>query len=501
MKKSTVLSLTSLAVIAIVLIGMASCNKKFDAPPVYIKPNITANTTIMGLKTQYGSLGASADSLITGDVIITGTVTADDQSGNFFKNIVIQDSTGAISIQLSATNLYTTYNIGRQIWIKCKGLYIGNYNNTLTIGAGPGTTSSGKPTMEGIPSTMVSQYVIQGEMLNNIKPTVVTAAQLTTNPLDPLQNVLVELDNYEFAAADTNRTYADPTLVSTTAGTFYPQTCSGTNKTLELYNSNYAYFAGLPVPKGHGSLIGIYAVYGTYKEIEIRDTSDVQFYSTTRCSGGGGGGGTTPTMTIAQLRALYTGTTITALPAGTVITGVVISDATNKNLGAGNVVIQQGSNGINLYFGSTAPSVNLGDSVTVDLSGAKLQSYKGSLEADPKSSSNLTKVGTGTIVPVTMTIAQLNTALANPLGSAANNEYTLVKILNVSAPTPAGPYYTLGVYPNLNDGTASIELYTNKNAVFGAQTMPTSTMTWTGYANMFNTTSEIMIRNPTLDVQ
>ena len=50
-------------------------------------------------------------------------------------------------------------------------------------------------------------------------------------------------------------------------------------------------------------------------------------------------------MTIAQLRAMYTGSGIKiTTPAS--IAGVVISDATNKNISTGAFVLQQGNAGI-----------------------------------------------------------------------------------------------------------------------------------------------------------
>ncbi len=486
MKKRLIVSLTFFTAAIAVLIGMVSCNKKFDAPPYSVSSNAIANTTIMGLKNQYGTLGANVASLITDTVIISGTVIADDKSGNFFKQIVIQDNTGGIVIQLSATNQYTTYNIGRQVWIKCQGLYIGNYNGSLQIGAGAGLTTAGKPIMEGIPSTLIQNYLIAGTLVDSVKPKVVTASQLTTGLLDSLQNTLIELDNYQFANADTSKTYADPALISTTAGTFYPQTCSGNNTTLELYNSNYAYFAGLPVPKGNGALIGVYTIYGSYEEIEIRDTSDVKFYGT-RCNGSSAG---TPTTTISALRATYTGSNIT-LASGTVITGVVISDATNKNVSSGTAIIQQGNSGISVYFGGTI-NYNIGDSVIFDVSGATLKSYMGSLEVSTAYGSVApTPVATGrTVTPQVLTVQQLKANLAGNLSSSL--EYTLVEIDNATA---SGGTTFGGSGRSITDASGNMTLYTATAATFGSTTLPSTCKNWVGYTNLYNTTPEFQIRN------
>jgi hypothetical protein len=504
MKQRIVFSVTFFTAMAAIVIGIVSCNKTFDAPPAYIAPNIAANTTIMALKGKYDSLTLNTSSLIDTNIIITGTVIADDKSGNFYKNIVIQDSTGGISIQLSQTNLYTTYNIGKQVWIKCNGLYMGNYNNSLTLGAGPGLTSSGNPTMEGIPATNISQYVIAGTLVDNIKPTVITASQLTTTLTNPLVNTLIELDNYQFLAADTLRTYADSSLVSTTAGTFYPQLqCATTNTTLELYNSNFASFANLRVPSGNGALIGVFTVYNQYPEIEIRDTSDVKFYNA-RC----GGGGVTPPptglpsgmVTIATLRAAYSGNGI-KVNSSQQITGVVISDASQKDINKSTLIIQQGNSGISLYFVGGTVAYNLGDSVVLDISGDSLVSYPnpgGSLQITATSAQLSAAVATGvTVTPKIVTIDELNAGLMLALTDPGNLEYTLVEIQDATV-SPAGTYYTKSVYPNLTDALGGkIELFTTSGATFATTTMPTTPMTWIGYGNLYKGFPEFSIRNLT----
>src|SRR5689334_14604583 len=90
------MALTLIASIVFASISI-SCNKKFDEPPAYVAPNIVADLTIRDLKAMHTT---GKFEQITIDKTISGIVIADDRSGQFYKTIVIQDSTGGISVKL-----------------------------------------------------------------------------------------------------------------------------------------------------------------------------------------------------------------------------------------------------------------------------------------------------------------------------------------------------------------------------------------------------------------
>lgn len=261
----------SIAATMIVITGavlFTSCKKDFDQPPYQTDPAIVANTSIKDLKAMHTTSGAY--DIITADLVISGVVVADDRSGNFYKQLYIQDSTGGLQILLDANSLYGTYPVGRRIYIKCKDLCISDYNGTMELGVK--AIVAGLPSLEGIPSTIISKYVIGGSLNNPVVPKVVTLAQLTTNMQDPYLGSLVQLDGYEFS--DTTATYADTSVYKSTVNlTIKP--CSGTSTIVRT--SAYSSFAGQRVAKGNGSIVAIYTTFGTTKQFIIRDTSDVKF--------------------------------------------------------------------------------------------------------------------------------------------------------------------------------------------------------------------------------
>src|SRR3954469_2433072 len=238
---------TSIAILFFICI--IACNKKFDEPPVYVAPNISADLTINDLKAMH-TIGKIEQ--ITVDKTIAGVVIADDESGQFYKTIVIQDSTGGISVKLDGYDLYTKYPVGRQVFIKVKGLYIGDYNRLIEIGGGIDNSGSA-PQVTGIASSLFDSYVVKGTLNNVVEAKFVKVGDLN----DAYQNTLIELDNFEFAVTDTSKNFADTSLNSS-AVNFTIKSCDGEN--IILRNSSYADFAGYNVPNGNGNITAIYTV-------------------------------------------------------------------------------------------------------------------------------------------------------------------------------------------------------------------------------------------------
>lgn len=478
--------LSAIATILLVASITTSCNKKFDEPPAYIDPSSTINTSIRALKAMHASLGSVE--VIKTNIIIGGSVVCDDKSGNYYKQIAIQDSTGGILLSLDAYNLYTSYPVGRKLIINVTGLALSDYGGVIQLGAVD--NSSGTPTAVRIPSSLFDNYIQKGSDSNFIAPRKVTIGQIGTSIQDTLQSTLIQIDNAEVAKADTNKNY----YTTSAFGNITINTCNGQN--IILRSSSYASFAGLPMPNGNGSITGISSIYisggKATKQLVIRDSSDLQFYGT-RC-----GGSVTPTptpttniITIADLRKMYAGADITLK--STQITGIVISDATSGNMSAGNMVIQDATAGIDLYFGSAAATSNfkIGDSVLVDITGAKLTSYNGLIEVSG-SASLLPKAALAkgiVVTPKILNAAQFKTQMA----ATPSIECTLVTIQNATVPASTYSASTSGLV--LTDVSGTTILYTSKNATFGTTATVTSPMSYTGYGTNFKGTAQLSIRN------
>ena len=113
-----------------------SCEKKFTDPPVTGEPGIVATITIKDVKARYTS---GVPVAITDDAVIEGIVSCDDKSGNYYQQIAIQDATGGVLLRLAGSNYYNNYPVGRKVFVKLKGLYLGQYSGTLQFGGGVDT--------------------------------------------------------------------------------------------------------------------------------------------------------------------------------------------------------------------------------------------------------------------------------------------------------------------------------------------------------------------------
>ncbi len=270
----------SLAVVVMASL-VTSCKRSYDEPPVTGAPNIVANTTIKDLKSRYTTQGTTV--AINDDVVIEGIVNMDDKSGNYYQQISIQDSTGGILLRLAGSNLNTSYPVGRKIYVKAKGLYLGDYGRMIQLGGGVDTINGGVTLLT---QNLQDKHIIKGEINQPLIPRVVTFSQLTTNMQDPFVNTLIKLENVEFSAGDLNKTYAD----NGASGNRFVQGCtSPTTNRITLRTSDFANFATLPLPQGNGDILGIYSLFNTTKQLTIRDTTDVRFYGP-RCAGGTVGG-------------------------------------------------------------------------------------------------------------------------------------------------------------------------------------------------------------------
>lgn len=250
----------------------SACEKTFDAPPGPQDPNLVANMTIEDFKALHTTMGGHTE--ITQDIVISGVVVANDRSGNFYKQLFIQDTTGAIQVLLNANSLYTSYPVGRRVFVKAKGLYLSDDNRTMVLGTR--TVIGGLPSVEGIPSALISQYIIGGSIGNPVEPIEVDIAQLQTDMHNRFVNALIKLKNYEFITGDTAKTYSDTSQYRRTTNLSIKD-CLG-NPNVTVRTSAYANFAGLNVPNGMGDITAIFTLFGTTRQLVIRDTTDVQFY-------------------------------------------------------------------------------------------------------------------------------------------------------------------------------------------------------------------------------
>ena len=215
------------------LIPVACVDLDFDEPPPGGEPvDITANATIQQLKAWFVP-GEFTD--ITDDLIIRGIVIADDASGNYYKTIVIQDETAGIEVKLNSVGLANDYPIGREIFIRCRGLVISDYNGLIQLGGGT-YDDGGQDRLAGIEEALLKDFIVAGQRDQFVTPKVKLIKEINTNDL----STLIRLADVQFISSDAGQTYADP--VTQFSVNHLIEDCAGDE--VILRTSGYADFAG-----------------------------------------------------------------------------------------------------------------------------------------------------------------------------------------------------------------------------------------------------------------
>ncbi|MEI6348423.1 MAG: DUF5689 domain-containing protein [Bacteroidota bacterium] len=266
MKNKTNIILT--AIIAL-LLAFTSCQKEeMDVPP-FIIPTFTvpAGDTLLTIAELKAMPIPNPLTAISHRYWIQGVVTGNDESGNIYKSLFIQDATGGIVLSLNKKLLYLTFKQGQQIYVKLQDIYVGLYGGTPQVG--------------GLFNGSVGQLAdleIPNHLFKNGKIGLLPVPQLISTASDlslPKVQTLVQLDSVSFSEA--GQPYA---IISGTL------TATNRNLTLKdgtpvvLRNSIYATFKDSLMPAGSGSIIGILGNFNGAYQLTIRNTADVFGFTT-----------------------------------------------------------------------------------------------------------------------------------------------------------------------------------------------------------------------------
>ena len=263
-----------------------SCNKKYDNPP--------ANDVPVGEIISIGDLKdlfTGSVTVIDSNYSIVGNITTEETNGAFYKEIYMEDLSGAIKIQLKASGgLY----IGDSIRIYISGVTMSEYGDLIQLD-----------------NIDVDQQVVKIATEKFVEPFESSINQLSINED---QSRLVKLNDVEFT--EMGMTYADATNLTT--GSRILSDCNG--NTISVRTSGYANFASDTLPSGKGSVIGIFTIYNSEKQFVVRDINEVKLDST-RCNGSSGGSGSGSgvllkdfndgSITSGNWKSFWTGTTTT----------------------------------------------------------------------------------------------------------------------------------------------------------------------------------------------
>lgn len=202
---------------------------------------------------------------------IKGYITGNDVQGNLYNEIVIADSTGAISVCVAQGGLYGLFPLGAEVIIELKGLSIGNYGLHPQIGT-PYTSAKGQNSIGRMSRIMWNQHFRLTGKNEIIKPIVFHSSWEPVSDGLTYSGTLVTMEKVSFKGADGKKTFADASAGAGSVSVYFNEYPT----TTMVYTSNYADFASNPLPKDTVNVTGILKRYNNSWELIIRSLDDIE---------------------------------------------------------------------------------------------------------------------------------------------------------------------------------------------------------------------------------
>ena len=286
--------LTFLSVLTLTLV-ITSCVEDDD----YETPNITipeVDISELGDKTTFAAVIARYQTAVAdGDEVgifdteddqplyIEGYVVSSDASGNFYEEIIVQNSTDGndvdgdartgFNVQINVRSLSDTYELGRKVYIKLNGLAIGEENGVYTLGRANGSS------LEQLQEYEYLSFIIRDSEVATIAPKVLSIDDLTSGD----ENTLVQFSDMQFSKNELGLTYAGE-ATDEFDGFRTIENCES-GATMTLQTSTFADFKSLQIAQQKGTITGIYSRdFGDdFSVLVLNGTTDVNFANADRC--------------------------------------------------------------------------------------------------------------------------------------------------------------------------------------------------------------------------
>lgn len=228
--------------------------------------------SISDLKNQFTS-GSNAFQ-ITSHQVVKGYVVSSDKTGNFFKEFYLQDHptnpTAALKIVLNLTNAHNRFNLGREVYVHLKDLYVGE-----TV-SGDGVTAIGGKLddneVDALTENQIETHLFRSERTEVITPLLITFTEINEQHI----GIFVTIENVHFSSEFNGKPYVDQIDDFDTQRLM--TSCDSFDYShFILETSTFALFKNEILPSGSGTISGI--VSKTYNGdnfiLAINNTSDV----------------------------------------------------------------------------------------------------------------------------------------------------------------------------------------------------------------------------------
>lgn len=317
---------------------------------------------------------------IEDEIYVEGYVSSSDRTGNIYKYIYLQDQpenpTQGLVISVDAVSTYTQFPQGAKVYIKLKGLAMGQYGGFVQLGemSNAGGTF-GRITEASLATHMIKDCNEQA----TIVPKEMTLNEMGTRN-DQYVGCLIVVKDAEFQQNALCMQYApegnsvDRALADATSRV----------TTRVARNSGYSSFANKNLPSGNGDFIAILSKYNSSYQFYIVDDKDLADMTGPRLDGLTATCEADPAATaktVAEVKALYQGA-LTQITENATLTAKVIGNDAAGNLYK-YIYVEDETGGLRININATSLYLDrrfqIGRTVTIGLKDLYINDKNGEL--------------------------------------------------------------------------------------------------------------------------
>ena len=249
--------------------SFVSCERDYDAPPLNVPEydGPAANITINELRKMAASATEDAPFII-GDkgLVMKAIVSANDESGNIYKKIFLQDKDGAIEMEVDQNSVYNYYPVGQEVFVHLDSLCISIYGDEQQLGHPKGYNFR-------TPWVSFEKIVVKNGWADPqaIQPIEISDISTINSDVDFYKFKLLKFTGVAFVKEGKS------VFVDSSEDKFSNRTIKDKKgNTLTIRTSSFAKFAGDKLPLGTGNVTGILGRFRGAWQLTLRTGADVE---------------------------------------------------------------------------------------------------------------------------------------------------------------------------------------------------------------------------------
>ena len=248
---------------------------EFPTPDLKISESPEVSTSIQSVwervqqsETGFVSFGREESSLW-----LSGYVSSSDATGNFYKELFIQDQevnpSRGLRILLDQTALHTYFKPGMKVFVKLNGLGSGIESGILSLGT---YEADG---VAFLPGPLIEEHLRRSNEILELTPLKIKVEELNLET----RGLYVELDGVQFARSEQGKTFAGEAF-DTFDGERWLTSCRNF-RSLILSSSSFSQFKSVVVDSLSGSIRGVHLrdYYNEKDILKINHPDAIDFHN------------------------------------------------------------------------------------------------------------------------------------------------------------------------------------------------------------------------------